>query len=175
MSVDPRLTTASGHPAPIPDTSGRFETCTTADSPDDNQAHPALYQPVNHIRDPAPKPTVPATSQTAQSQQLTVRPKPKRGRQAHTNTLLISDAPKVSEFLLSRLKRMQQNAVKRLAKAWIRGICPKKQAKFPYQNHSKGVPGWWPPHNVCPFTEPDHIKKTGKSSFLLTLFSPVAD
>jgi hypothetical protein len=76
----------------------------------------------------------------------------------------------VTAYLESRLKRLQQLAGKKIAKAWIKGICPKKQARFPYQNHkrlaetgeSPRIPGWWPQENgVCRFTEPDHIKREG--------------
>lgn len=86
-------------------------------------------------------------------------------------SLAVGDADKVETFLRSRLKGMQQLAVKRIAKAWIKGICPKKQAKFPYHNkrhEEKGikleeaVPEWWPDVEICRFKEPDHIKRTGK-------------
>jgi len=68
---------------------------------------------------------------------------------------------------------MQQLAVKRVAKAWIKGICPRKQAVFPYHKKSKesgervhvtaNNPGWWPDEKDCKFVEPDHIKRDGKS------------
>lgn len=83
----------------------------------------------------------------------------------------IDDSKEVIAFLTSRLKGMQQLADKKIAKAWIRGICPKKQANFPYQNNRRQaqsgqkptVPGWWPhPETVCRFTEPDHIKRDGQ-------------
>lgn len=84
----------------------------------------------------------------------------------------IQETDKVTAFLVSRLKRMQQLADKKIAKAWIKGICPKKQAKFPYQNNKKDIPdgakekpllpGWWPdPNTICQFKEPDHIKRDG--------------
>lgn len=67
---------------------------------------------------------------------------------------------------------MQQLTVKRLAKAWIKGICPRKQAVFPYHKKSKesgervhisaNNPEWWPDEKVCKFIEPDHIKRDGK-------------
>lgn len=89
----------------------------------------------------------------------------------------IDDTERVVAFLSSRLKRMQQLADKKIAKAWIKGICPKKQAKFPYQNKkgeskkdgqtkpsSPEVPGWWP-ISVCRFVEPDHIRREGKLDF----------
>lgn len=87
-------------------------------------------------------------------------------------TFRLDETETVRSFLSSRLKRMQQLVDKKIAKAWIKGICPKKQAKFPYQNksrkqddcHPQEVPGWWPPLSDCRFIEPDHIKRDGKSS-----------
>jgi hypothetical protein len=80
----------------------------------------------------------------------------------------IGDSEKVERFLIDRLKRIQQLADKKIAKAWIKGICPNKQAKFPYQNNKLNegeepvVPGWWPDKvKVCRFVEPDHIKRDG--------------
>jgi len=78
-------------------------------------------------------------------------------------SITIGDSGTVEHFLRMRLKRMQQLAVKKIAKAWIKGICPKKQGNFPYRNKKKEVPGWWPPTNLCPFREPDHIKRSGTS------------
>jgi hypothetical protein len=69
---------------------------------------------------------------------------------------------------------MQQLAVKRIAKAWIKGICPKKQAMFPYHKKKRerqgpnceptNQPGWWPEQPLCKFVEPDHIRRDGKST-----------
>nr|POE76229.1 uncharacterized protein CFP56_59708 [Quercus suber] len=81
----------------------------------------------------------------------------------------ISDHKAVTEFFESRLKDMQQLATKKIAKAWIKGICPRKQALFPYQDSSRrrdsedpNIPEWWPRPEFCSFREPDHIKKEGK-------------
>lgn len=82
------------------------------------------------------------------------------------HSLQIGDRAKVSEQMEHIFQKMQQTVVKRVAKAWIKGICPKKQAKFPYHN-SKVVPPFWPDINICPFKEPDHIKKGGKFLGLL--------
>lgn len=91
-------------------------------------------------------------------------------RKKMARSMRIDDEVEVVDFLKTRLKRMQQLAVKKIAKAWIKGICPKKQAKFPYQNKKceeidgfkPRIPGWWPKQG-CRFTEPDHIKRDGKS------------
>ena len=83
------------------------------------------------------------------------------------SSLLIGDTEAVCNFLRDRLNRLQQFAVKKLAKAWIKGICPKKQADFPYTNEQKrkrdgadsAPAAWWPSLDKCPFIEPDHVKK----------------
>ena len=84
----------------------------------------------------------------------------------------IREAPKVYAFLASRLRLLQQLADKKIAKAWIKGICPKKQSRFPYHTKARendavgrlSVPKWWPnPHTICRFIEPDHIKLEGRS------------
>jgi hypothetical protein len=90
-------------------------------------------------------------------------------------SLLICESSKVKDFLARALQTMQQLAVKRIAKAWIKGICPRKQAVFPYNKKNKakkwkeeGIfvpankPGWWPDEKLCVFVEPDHIKREGK-------------
>jgi hypothetical protein len=87
--------------------------------------------------------------------------------------LLIRDSAKVEEFLERALRTMQQLAVKRIAKAWIKGICPKKQAMFPYHKKKRerqgpnceptNQPGWWPEQPLCKFVEPDHIRRDGES------------
>lgn len=86
-----------------------------------------------------------------------------------TSSFRIDDEEKVKAYLFSRLVHLQQQADKRIAKAWIKGICPKKQARYPYQNNSRknggrhAVPEWWPT-DVCLFKEPDHIGKEGARS-----------
>ena len=71
---------------------------------------------------------------------------------------------------------IQQVPCKEIAKAWIKAIDPKKQAKNPYNGgKSKAIaiakygkenqgfmtmPDWWPEKD-CRHTEPDHIKKDG--------------
>ncbi|QIW99585.1 hypothetical protein AMS68_005103 [Peltaster fructicola] len=85
-----------------------------------------------------------------------------------TRSFRIDEKDKVEEFLISRLGKMQQTAVKRLAKAWIKAICPKKQAKFPYHDATE-IPKWWPDPDECPFREPDHIKKEKRLNLCLHL------
>lgn len=95
-------------------------------------------------------------------------------RPAQMQFLLIREAPKIEEFVATNLRTMQQLAVKIIAKAWIKGICPRKQALFPYnkkkrdaegKSHLPGPePGWWPDVSKCKFLEPDHITRVGKST-----------
>ena len=76
---------------------------------------------------------------------------------------------KVIGFLLDRLNKLQQLSLKRIAKFWIKGICPRKQARFPYNRKGSTagsggprkieIPGWWPDTSICSYTEPDHICK----------------
>ena len=83
----------------------------------------------------------------------------------------ICEEHKVKSYLNRRLSKLQQQANKRIAKAWVKAICPKKQARFPYQNKLRlietgdppRVPEWWPIQD-CPFTEPDHIDKNRKEA-----------
>jgi hypothetical protein len=96
-----------------------------------------------------------------------------KNRPGKLQYLLIRDSSKVEEFLERALRTMQQLAVKRIAKAWIKGICPKKQAMFPYHKKKRerqgpnceptNQPGWWPEKPLCKFVEPDHIRRDGES------------
>lgn len=79
-----------------------------------------------------------------------------------TRTFAISDEEKLLEFYEHCFTGMQGMASKRIAREWIKGISPKKQAIYPYQSSKHKKPQWWPPTDVCPFTEPDHLKKDGK-------------
>ena len=79
------------------------------------------------------------------------------------------DAEGIVAYLKERLELLQQQALKRIAKAWIKGICPKKQARFPYKSQQQKddrnaepvIPEWWPIEE-CPYREPDHVDKQGK-------------
>lgn len=82
----------------------------------------------------------------------------------------IQDETSVVKTLMSCLYALQQNRLKPICKAWIKGICPQKQAKVPYRNkkremEGKGVevPGWWPADDECAFKEPDHIDRNRES------------
>lgn len=97
-----------------------------------------------------------------------------QNRPAQMQFLLICEAPKIEELVARNLRTMQQLSVKIIAKAWIKGICPRKQAIFPYFKKKKDTeggkrdfapaPDWWPHSSVCTFVEPDHIRRDGKSS-----------
>lgn len=89
---------------------------------------------------------------------------------ARMKSFQIGDSAKTKEFLCERLAKLQQVSCKKLAKTWIRGICPKKQARFPYANARRfnferkqpEVPLWWPSLDKCRYSEPDHIRRNGK-------------
>lgn len=117
-------------------------------------------------------------SNTRFNHQQRATPQEKPARPIRKQTLLISDPAAVKRFFESRINDMQQLAAKKIAKAWIKGICPRKQALFPYQDNNRkkasdapNVPEWWPSVADCPFREPDHIKKEGKSSTALCIGS----
>lgn len=82
----------------------------------------------------------------------------------------MDDEGKVIACLEACIAALHQQTLKWIAKAWIKGICPKKQAKFPYRD-VRGVkagkelmiPGWWPALDSCGFREPDHIDQ-GRTS-----------
>ena len=84
---------------------------------------------------------------------------------------------KVKAFLLNRIERMHQLSDKKIAKAWIKGICPKKQARYPYQNKQREkewglpplIPTWWPPIGACQYVEPDHVVKSGEYHIVRSL------
>ncbi|KAI6905024.1 hypothetical protein KC318_g6149 [Hortaea werneckii] len=81
----------------------------------------------------------------------------------------VSNEERVKKFLLGRIGKLHQLSNKKVAKAWIKGICPKKQAHFPYQNkqreeqgYSPEVPGWWPP--TPPSRANDFASRSGCAS-----------
>ncbi|KAK4569902.1 hypothetical protein LTR86_002871 [Recurvomyces mirabilis] len=86
----------------------------------------------------------------------------------------IMEPDKVKAYLYNRFEKLQQLSAKRVAKAWIKGICPRKQANFPYQNKQKteesggpDIPAWWPDQSICPWKEPDHIRKEERNELLI--------
>jgi hypothetical protein len=96
--------------------------------------------------------------------ELETIPKP-----AEAQEFMIMETKKVKKFFGTRLLMLQQSACKRLAKIWIKGICPRKQAIWPYQNNHRlriqGMqpekPPFWPKNGWCEFKEPDHITRKG--------------
>lgn len=106
------------------------------------------------------------------------------GLQNHGNmqiTLHIANQDEVVHFLKMRFTQIQQLATKVIAKAWIKAICPKKQANFPYVDSNPRadqsqkrrrprhdgpprIPLFWPDVELCRHKEPDHTRKTGAFS-----------
>ena len=81
-------------------------------------------------------------------------------------SIWLSDTDSVKEALSKRLLLLQQQAVKRIAKAWIKALCPKKQARYPYrskQQREPDIPEWWNV-DLCAHIEPDHVDKEGQYS-----------
>jgi hypothetical protein len=76
-----------------------------------------------------------------------------------SKSLKLCDSRQVERFIIETLLAIQQDALKYIVKAWIIGICPRKQALFPYKGEN--VPPWWPDITECPFREPDHIRREG--------------
>lgn len=89
----------------------------------------------------------------------------------------IDDKEKVKAFLLMRFTQIQQSAGKVIAKAWIKAMCPKKQANYPYVDCNPRpdqprrrprypgpprVPFFWPDLSDCRHKEPDHLDKRGE-------------
>lgn len=87
----------------------------------------------------------------------------------------VDDELAVTTTLLNIMHFLQQGPLRIMAKAWIKGICPRKQAKYPYTNKNvdekdREIPPWWPHEDFCPFREPDHVdKRSNKNSTALSI------
>ena len=87
------------------------------------------------------------------------------------DTIRLSDTESVRVALWDRLLLLQQQVLKRIAKAWIKALCPKKQARYPYRSKQQreepgvepDIPEWWN-IDVCAHIEPDHVDKDGRYS-----------
>lgn len=92
--------------------------------------------------------------------------------------LEIGDSEAVLEFYDRGFKAIQQTACKEVAKAFIKVICPKKQANFPYRKGSETAPDWWPEpwgpgeKDMARHVEPDHLWKRGLYSSYLVMKGP---
>lgn len=70
--------------------------------------------------------------------------------------------PAPDRFYEAKFTALQQKATKRIAKAWIKVIEPKKQTRFPYNKGEASKPSWWP--RGLRHKEPDHLKSQGHFS-----------
>ncbi|KAK0265123.1 hypothetical protein LTS16_016212 [Friedmanniomyces endolithicus] len=113
-------------------------------------------------------------------------------------TFWMHESTKVEACMVSRIEALQQLSGKKVSKDWIKAICPRKQARFPYSRGPKkkpavkdtmenkfeehlnsdtdaeeddraGVPQWWPDTKVCPWKEPDHVRKHERNGLMLHL------
>ncbi|KAK1811651.1 hypothetical protein LTR12_013990 [Friedmanniomyces endolithicus] len=113
-------------------------------------------------------------------------------------TFWMHESDKVEACIVSRIEALQQLSSKKVSKDWIKAICPRKQARFPYSRGAKkkpavkdametkleehltsdtdadeddraGVPQWWPGTKVCPWKEPDHVRKHERNGLMLHL------
>ena len=48
-------------------------------------------------------------------------------------SIRLDEEEALKAYLFERLELLQQQALKRIAKAWIKAICPRKQSIFPYR------------------------------------------
>ena len=105
----------------------------------------------------------------------------------------IDDDAKILDTIDVRLKQMNQNACKTIAKEWIKAIEPRKQSKHPYNGGASKAesislygdknpgeftkPPWWcstqgwKTGEGCRHKEPDHQKKAGNAVSSSVLFS----
>lgn len=60
---------------------------------------------------------------------------------------------------------LSQVVCKGLAKEWVKVICPRKQALYPYKLSKK--PSWWP--RDVPHIEPDHLDKENRVKLLVAI------
>lgn len=60
---------------------------------------------------------------------------------------------------------LSQVVCKGLAKEWVKVICPRKQALYPYKLSKK--PSWWP--KDVPHIEPDHLDKENRVKLLVAI------
>ncbi|MCJ1391568.1 hypothetical protein MMC18_004432 [Xylographa bjoerkii] len=93
-------------------------------------------------------------------------------------SVCLSDEETLKRFYTTRFIQMQQIACKRISKAWIKVVQPRKQAHYPYNggkmaaaagnpgNGDLTKPDWWPQVG-CRHKEPDHIGKAERLTLLL--------
>ncbi|KAK3902533.1 hypothetical protein C8A05DRAFT_33763 [Staphylotrichum tortipilum] len=93
-------------------------------------------------------------------------------------SLRIGDAGAVQRFYESRLKAVQQTACKEIAKAFVKVIAPKKQARNPYTGGLDTAPDWWPEKcgvdgKEVRHIEPDHLHKPERIEVLKQILNLV--
>lgn len=119
---------------------------------------------------------VPAVPEDRANSQAALRPAHSRQTESKLWSIRLNDEAAIVAFLGSRLEAMQQVVDKKIAKAWIKAICPNKRARFPYPEKTREVhkvPAWWPSFDDCPFAKPDHIKC--ERTYIITLLITYAE
>ncbi len=100
------------------------------------------------------------------------------------NMVKVCDEDAITRYYYCQLYRIGGNPLKKILKAWIKDIHPKKQGSHPYNGGRQRddavkeygernggeltKPGWWPPttgwpEQGCRHREPDHLLKSGQS------------
>ena len=82
-----------------------------------------------------------------------------------TYQLMIGDSEEVEKFYAARFKDIQQSNCKRIAKAFVKLVEPKKVTHYPYaRGDGNRAPPWWPKttgEDGVRHREPDHLLKPG--------------
>ena len=81
-----------------------------------------------------------------------------------------TDEAEVQRFYFARFEDMNQSACKVIAKAFVKLVEPKKQARYPYIEGDIKAPPWWPNtrgESSVRHKEPDHLPKLGVSDWCI--------
>jgi hypothetical protein len=89
----------------------------------------------------------------------------------NVRSIKIQDRDQILKYYTDAFHALQQTNCRLIAKAFIKVVEPKKQARFPYNGGKKGPdgtkgdpeltkPSWWP--TGVTHREPDHLKKPGR-------------
>ncbi|EEH49732.2 uncharacterized protein PADG_05811 [Paracoccidioides brasiliensis Pb18] len=104
--------------------------------------------------------------------------KKSENQRAHGIWMSVGNEEEMLAFYSEFFKAFQQINCRQIAKAYIKFIEPRKQAKHPYnggragpedtRDPEKTKPDWWPPGVI--HKEPDHLKKIPRVNLLIHIF-----